>query len=44
MKREKKQATLFDALLCLGFLVFILSTSLVVLKKYEMHMEKKNAL
>ena len=35
MKREKKQASLFDAILCLGFLVAVLFTSLVVLKKYE---------
>ncbi|WP_042273055.1 Na+/H+ antiporter NhaC [[Clostridium] dakarense] len=33
--REKKQATLFDSLLCLGFLVAVLVTCLVVLKKYE---------
>ena len=35
MKREKKQASLFDAILCLGFLVIVLVTSLVFLKKYE---------
>lgn len=33
--RGKKQATLFDALLCLGFLVAVLVTCLVVLKEYE---------
>ncbi|MGX4599316.1 Na+/H+ antiporter NhaC [Faecalimicrobium sp. JNUCC 81] len=33
--REKKQATLFDSLLCLGFLVAVLVTCLVVLKEYE---------
>ncbi|MBO3445185.1 Na+/H+ antiporter NhaC [Clostridium sp. CCUG 7971] len=33
--REKKQATLFDSLLCLGFLVVVLVTCLVVLKEYE---------
>lgn len=33
--REKKQATLFDSLLCVGFLVAILVTCLVVLKNYE---------
>ncbi|MCI9260538.1 MAG: Na+/H+ antiporter NhaC [Romboutsia sp.] len=35
MKRERKQASLFDALLCLGFLITILVTSLVFLKEYE---------
>lgn len=35
VKKTKKQATLFDALLCLGFLVVTLVTCLVVLKKYE---------
>lgn len=33
--KEKKQATLFDSLLCVGFLVAVLVTCLVVLKKYE---------
>ena len=33
--REKKQATLFDSLLCIGFLVFILVACLVGLKEYE---------
>ena len=35
MKKERKQASLFDALLCLGFLVTVLVTSLVFLKEYE---------
>ena len=34
-KKIKKDATLFDALLCIGFLVAILVTCLVVLKDYE---------
>ena len=34
-KKIKKEATLFDALLCIGFLVAILVTCLVVLKEYE---------
>ena len=34
-KKIKKNATLFDALLCIGFLVAILVTCLVVLKDYE---------
>ncbi|RDY24658.1 Na+/H+ antiporter NhaC [Romboutsia maritimum] len=33
--KTKKQATLFDALLCISFLVVVLVTCLVVLKKYE---------
>ena len=33
--REKKQATLFDAILCVGFLIVTLVTCLVVLKDYE---------
>ncbi|MEG1311720.1 MAG: Na+/H+ antiporter NhaC [Romboutsia sp.] len=33
--REKKTATLFDALLCISFLVLVLVTCLVFLKKYE---------
>ncbi len=33
--KEKKQATLFDSLLCISFLIFILVTCLVVLKEYE---------
>ncbi|SCG97602.1 MULTISPECIES: Na+/H+ antiporter NhaC [unclassified Romboutsia] len=33
--REKKQATLFDAVLCIGFLVATLVTCLVILKDYE---------
>lgn len=33
--KEKKQATLFDSLLCVGFLVAALATCLVVLKEYE---------
>ena len=32
---SKKQVTLFDALLCVGFLVTILVTCLVFLRKYE---------
>ena len=34
-KKMKKEATLFDALLCIGFLVAILVTCLVILKEYE---------
>ena len=34
-KKIKKDTTLFDALLCIGFLVAILVTCLVVLKDYE---------
>ena len=34
-KKIKKEATLFDSLLCIGFLVAILVTCLVVLKEYE---------
>lgn len=34
-KNIKKQATLFDALLCIGFLVAVLVTCLVFLKDYE---------
>jgi len=34
-KKIKKEATLFDALLCIGFLVAILVTCLVILKEYE---------
>lgn len=33
--KVKRQATLFDALLCIGFLVAVLVTCLVVLKEYE---------
>ncbi len=33
--KSKKQVTLFDALLCVGFLVTILVTCLVFLRKYE---------
>ncbi|MGL4913925.1 MAG: Na+/H+ antiporter NhaC [Romboutsia sp.] len=33
--KSKKQATLLDALLCVGFLVTVLVTCLVVLKEYE---------
>lgn len=33
--RSKKQATLFDAILCVGFLVTVLVTCLVFLKEYE---------
>lgn len=33
--REKKQATLFDAILCVGFLIVTLVTCLVILKDYE---------
>lgn len=33
--KTKKQATIFDALLCIGFLVTVLITCLVILKKYE---------
>lgn len=33
--RTKRQATLFDSLLCIGFLVSVLVTCLVVLKDYE---------
>ncbi|MGL5693783.1 MAG: Na+/H+ antiporter NhaC, partial [Peptostreptococcaceae bacterium] len=35
IKIEKKQATLFDAILCIGFLVATLVTCLVVLKDYD---------
>ena len=35
MKKEKKEASLFDSILCLGFLVIVLVTSLVFLKEYE---------
>lgn len=35
VNKTKKQATLFDALLCIGFLVAVLITCLVVLKDYE---------
>ncbi|MGL6104757.1 Na+/H+ antiporter NhaC [Romboutsia sp.] len=34
-KKIKKQATLFDAILCIGFLVSVLVTCLVFLKEYE---------
>lgn len=33
--KEKKKATLFDSLLCIGFLIFILIICLVLLKDYE---------
>ena len=35
LTKEKKQATLFDAILCIGFLVVTLVTCLVFLKEYE---------
>ena len=35
INKTKKQATLFDSLLCIGFLVTILVTCLVFLKEYE---------
>lgn len=35
INKTKKQATLFDSLLCIGFLVSILITCLVFLKEYE---------
>ena len=34
-RKEKKQATLFDAVLCIGFLVVTLVTCLVILKDYD---------
>ena len=35
LTKEKKQATLFDAILCIGFLITTLVTCLVFLKEYE---------
>ena len=35
LTKEKKQATLFDAILCIGFLIVTLVTCLVFLKEYE---------
>ena len=35
LTKEKKQATLFDAILCIGFLITTLVTCLVILKEYE---------